>query len=485
MKKTFCFLLTLFFCLISIISTTSVKADVVIDDNETVLVNDNANRLGQKLAILESFPQLLDNGYNDISFENIQDVDGLVDYVWNTLDDALQDITDGINDFKDWQPLTEYKKWVINRGAYLATQIVDADSISTDSLANLYSMDSVPTRVKYETTYVPVDGFKGLSRFNRATPEPTPDTNYMYFLDYINKRDIEISGVQATQRYFYFYNANANGRDAFTPFTSFSWYNYGGSFNSGSYQSSTLLCCPIIDAYITSNDGTYYINYNGTAYSPYGTDSGVQISTYMIGTYGTRIYSTYYVSNYNFSLSYSGTLEQVLEYLKQKCKNINIYVDGIPWSIVSDSSDNNPNININDVLKIIGNNPPVQYEIQPNTSIDYKKLYEVILQAILDGVPVQHEDITYYDSHDTQYSPTIINNYYQDGDSEDDFIDSLLNYAVIPEFDTAIASPLEEPFVNGMKVMTIVRIFPEDILMVLGASFFLILFVAIIKRMIE
>ena len=113
--------------------------------------------------------------------------------------------------------------------------------------------------------------------------------------------------------------------------------------------------------------GNYYVKYcncggtNGDYLNVYGVDS-VAGNTF---------------TGQGFQTSFAG-LSTCCNYINQRFRHVNIYYNGDPWVIVSNTSTTTPTLDIDGLMKLNGNNNPVEYEIPQNTQIDYQKLYEVI-----------------------------------------------------------------------------------------------------------
>lgn len=487
MKKAVAFLLAFFIFVAPM--TTLVKADVVIGDNYETIINENATILGRKLALMESLSDLALSGVTEFSISNATDVDSYLDSLWSEVNDALESLTDGTgftdisNTLKSkyFTNLVQYQDYINNRGDYFATMLQNPAT----SLLSTYFADNIIGKQDFLQSNTSLNAFRALSQRGASTPTPTPDNNYAGYLNNINGSGFFWSNYTNKQYYSPSYRAIV-----YTPYSYYSWItnesipysqNFSIQFHIAYYDIQSI--------YITSVDGVYYINHtlpssiNGFyAYETYNTtfDTGAIYPNnggFDGGSFNTKLNR----------ISVSGTLENCLKYLQQHCRNINIYVDGVLWTYVGGDNSSSPTLDIDGLLKIYGNDNTPQYQLQPNTKIDYEQLYQVIYNAIRDNLPISQGDINYYDSHDTIYSPTIINNYGEEEGNESDLIDTILDYAVIPKFDTSIAQPMRSALTNGVLIMqnSITNVIPEEILFILGACFFLLLFAVVINRMLE
>lgn len=480
MKKVVAFLLVLFIFVSPV--TTLVKADVVIGDNDETIINENATILGRKLALMESFSDLALSGVSEFSISNTSDVDSYLDSLWQEVNNAIDSLSDGSgfqeisNTLKSkyFTNLVQYKDYINNRGNYLANLLQNPAT----SLLSTYFADNIFGKVTTTKTNLSLPTFQALSRYNNSVT-PTPDPNYLQILDVING-----NGTQIIQKYdnsgLWVGGFNNN---SYVLYSLIDVENASMSWNANQVQTSE-----IIDINIISNNGSY---------SFIASSRPVQHCNQKAYYNWAPVSYTTIVYNYNdigvisgqhnsvISRSRNTSLQNCLYFISNNFKNVNIYVDGVAWSIVGDS--NNPTLDIDGFLKIFGNDNPLQYELKPNTQIDYDQLYQVIYNAIRDNLPISQGDINYYDSHDTIYSPTIINNYGEEEGDESDLIDTILDYAVIPKFDTAIATPMRQALTNGVIIMnnSITNVIPDEILLILGACFFLLLFAVVINRMIK
>ena len=483
---------------------TLVKADVVIGDNDETIVNENAYILGRKLALMESVPNLLNNGVTELTISNVDDLDEYLDYLWDELGNAVDYLSSG-----DWvddvtvefrnealENISNYINYVGDRSNIFAELLNDP----TTTLLKTYVIGNNLPITEYKPYYNTLNTFSKLSRFNN-TVDVSPDDG---FTDEINT----MNGHNAYQFYWYdmptsfrynsytwtltqaasstsWFCGNTNNTSAST----FSFLNSGLNLGNNAYCCGEIVTIDINSVNETDYIGTVTVNKVKAVRNNYNSPrDGIRpkyVNTNNVLTFDSCMCFDDGNTYQNFTFNVQGTLQSVFDYYKARFRNVNIRVNGNYWALIGDMP-TYPTLDIDGLLKIFGNNNPPQYDIQNGTQIDYDALYDTIYNAIINALPIDQGDITYYDSHDTIYSPTIINNYSGDSDGEDDFIGAILDYAIIPSFDTALLVPIETPILSGEKIMfTGVSVIPNDILNVLGAGFVLILFCCIINRMLE
>ena len=484
-----------------IIPTTSAFADVVIGDNDSIVVTQQGIENGKKIATMEAMLQLLESGVSEINFNEISDLDEYLEDFYDELTNVnYQDVSNELlagayNDVK------QLKQWIDDRGDYIATYYRDYLNSADEGLSNIFNEFQLKLP-KSQLVGTTLNGFKGMSRFNRGviTPDVNPDVNYQTYLNNINgsgfwfknysNTSLSVNGVIAYVLDYYPASLNSWVCDE-------SWNLFGNSPTTMYY----LYPSDIIDLYITKVGSNYSLSYNYTSPTMENGRCNVVANNSSFGQScnfcniingqfsctsknAPNVYSKYFSS--------SGSLNTVFNYIMQRFKNVNIYVDGVCWSYVGQGT-NPPTLDIDGFLTMYNNANPVEYEFPQGTQIDYNALYTTIYNAIRDNLPLDMQIINnnqvYYDSHDTVYSPTIYNYYGKDGDDENDWIDSILDYATIPDFNSVLGTVavLDTPFVNGITIVNagVTDVIPTDILLILGGFFVLVLFVCIINRMSE
>lgn len=494
MKKVVAFLLALLIFVTPM--TTLVKADVVIGDNNDFIVNENGLVLGRKLAMLESLSDLALSGVTEFTISNTNDVDSYLDSLWTELNSAIDSLSNGTgfetisNTLKSkyYTNIVKYKDYITNRGTYLA-QLLPSGSPTTTLLSTFFA-NNVFGKTYTEQYDLALDMFRSLSYLTNGTP--TPDVDFSAICSNISGYLYYFSGTRYNVDFGtcdYEYNIGFGNYPLYPqyPFSICWGINGNKSYftDIGTVYLTTNQDTTVSATYIFPHK-TAFLNVNGLSKN---WTSNVSFQNYS-GDIATKLVlkDDLTISNDNINDAaqndFAG-ISTAMNYLNQKFRHINLYVDGVLWA--SATTSNQPLLDIDGYLKIAGNNQPTQYQLQPNTKLDYNELYEVIYNAINDNLPISQSDITYYDSHDTIYSPTIINNYGEEKGDESDLIDTILDYAVIPSFDTAIAQPMRQHLTNGVVIMqnSITNVIPDEILLILGACFFLLLFAVVINRMIK
>lgn len=500
MKKVVAFLLALIIFVAPV--TTLVKADVVIGDNDDIIMNENATILGRKLAMLESLSDLALSGVTEYTISNTNDVDAYLDSLWSEVNDAIEYLDSGewVNDIPDkiaskyYTNLVNYRDIVNNRGQFLG---FDLQNPATSLLSTYFANDTYGKRYTSTGLYETLDMVRALSDLNRNTPHPSPNPDFSAICS-------SLAG--------YVYKSSDSGGPWYCDFsnTSFNYQIMGGY---GPYvlhpQYPFSIVRNIISTWYFTDIGTVRLNSDGN-----GGYNALYVFPYKVAFYNNNQVASNYSASISFRNLDSNRYSQYLvfntlnttnqdvgsnaqthfdglsiamNYLYDHFYHINLYVDDVLWVNASSDVSSFENLEIDGFLKIYGNDYPQQYKLEPNTKLDYDQLYQVIYNAIRDNLPISQGDINYYDSHDTIYSPTIINNYGEDKGDESDLIDTILDYAVIPKFDTAIAQPMRAALTNGVVIMqnSITNVIPDEILLVLGACFFLLLFAVVINRMIK
>ena len=502
MKKVVAFLLALIIFVAPI--TTLAKADVVIGDNDETIINENATVLGRKLALMESLSDLALSGVTEFTISNTNDVDTYLDYLWQELDSAINSLADGTgfteisNTLKSkyYTNLVQYKDYITNRGSYLA-QLLPTGSPTTTLLSTFFA-DNIFGKHYTQHYDLALDMFKSLSQFNSDSgssgnlPSQYDWFNVVGTYGIGNER-INISTTSINkQPPSWGIDLVNNVRD----FSNYSFYSPDGRFNNSLASGFSFYTLDIFDIYLYESQGYWVVDYSDMG-SRYTANSYFYIPSYdMYINYNAQ---WKYESNYIYGWStwqqqnYIGTTQPItgfdtaLNWVFNHFRHVNVYVNDELWVQADGNVPISPSLDIDGFLKIYGDNQPAQYQLQPNTKIDYDELYTTIYNAIRDNLPISQGDINYYDSHDTIYSPMIINNYGEEEGDESDLIDTILDYAVIPKFDTAIAQPMRTALTYGVLIMQIpiTNVIPDEILLVLGACFFLLLFAVVINRMIK
>lgn len=234
------------------------------------------------------------------------------------------------------------------------------------------------------------------------SPAPNPDLDYNSYIYTINSENptfpFKSNGI---------YNNSSNqwpywipdGKVIDSSLYSFVWNGQSNISSSGmnynSYTVSNLFgITDILDIYINSVDNnTYYYSITPIKKSFVSTDNGNTLA------YGLRYsssqnsyYITYFGTNFNLpTISYSGTLEQVFQHLTLYFRNINIYVNGNPWSIVGNSETTYPIVIPGQLT--IWNDQPLEYTFPQDTYLKLPDLTNIITNAINNSGVVMWSDI--------------------------------------------------------------------------------------------
>ncbi len=188
--------------------------------------------------------------------------------------------------------------------------------------------------------------------FNSEDVTPNPDPAYQGYITTINDRTPQATSYgtsffwgntlssPSSNRVFYNNGVQIDSSAGFA--NNYSWivFNQNGqisTYSNNSYNTIPILGCNIFDIYIDNNNGVYNlttstINQSLSAnWAHFGYKNAFTISKQDSGDAyfnGTNTYTL------NWTPSFSGTLQECFDYISRKVKNVNIYVDGVPWSIV-------------------------------------------------------------------------------------------------------------------------------------------------------
>ena len=516
MKKVLSVLLSSLYIFFAIIPCTSVFAtEVTWGDNNTYTISDSDYELFNKVAIISLIPDLLSSGINELSIENATDVDNYVDNIISYIETHADDFTN----VNTWSALNDLNQALKEKTQEIGNNFIQNGGVVQNyngTLSSFFEPQNNNTQnYKFEYKANPnfVSIFNRLSRINNVVPTPNPpnDDTYSILLRVANE---DVGGIGYFWRNYNLvypaYWVRILNLDNIGLHSYFGADRYGNikviqnSFGvpyATDPQTVVYATQDILTLNITSNSlgnviGTIEnINIVPNVYTEYlqnNPSTSTTTDNFYIMSHDPY-WNSYGVSNYTFNSFYSyqgNSISDVLSHFVYRFHNINIYVDGELWSYVGSTSDNKINIDINGMELYGGTRKPVTYYYPNGTQIDYQKLYFVIKEAIDDLQPISMQTINegdvFYDSHNNTYAPVIYNYYGDDDEDESSIIEDILTLAVIPEFDTALLKPLETPMLNGEKIMfTGVQAFPEEILFVLGACFVLVLFGAMINRLIE
>lgn len=182
----------------------------------------------------------------------------------------------------------------------------------------------------------------GLQFINTDAPEANPDPNYISYINTINGDD-DINGLDffwKSYTDFPITGVNLSGimnQDL----SNYSWMvaNLNNNIVPSANSSNVCEAFDIFDIYITSSNGLYSFS-NSNLYSkviPYNNSVTDNKYPSQFRFYSTYINASYWNTNPNASNNRSisrsnQTLEQCFQYLANKVRNVNIYVDGVLWA---------------------------------------------------------------------------------------------------------------------------------------------------------
>lgn len=500
-KKILAFFVISILLCSSIIPTTSAFADVVIGDNDSYAVTELGVENGKKIATMEAILQLLESGVSEINFNDIYDLEDYLEDFYDELTNVnYQDVSNEIlagayNDVK------ELKQWIDDRGEYIATYYKDYLNSANQGLSNIFNDFQLKLN-KSQLVGTSLNGFRGLSRFNNSnptpTPNPSPDFSFISDINTFNfSNGLNLIGNPTVNLGNEYNTTYVGGSDSFTFFSAVANITNHSALHD---NFTNIRNSPVITINLDETANGYSATYLGINWQSLSNVFNGNIgdwayqNNYSLQIRNNMIYSNSanYVSTPSLQTSFAG-LSTAVNYVYNHFVNVNLYVDGELWALANNDVINNPTLDIDGFIKMFGQNNPIEYEFPQGTQIDYNALYTTIYNAIHDNLPLDMQTINnnqvYYDSHDTVYSPTIFNYYGKDGDDENDWIDSILDYATIPNFNEAMGTltVLDAPFVNGVLIMNtgVTDVIPTEILVILGAGFVLVLFICIINRMSE
>lgn len=231
---------------------------------------------------------------------------------------------------------------------------------------------------------------------------PEPDLNYETYLNRINGRD------HSSTNAFYWWNYPSKGNPSadnyyyFTEYNPFTDYSFFVEHNNIISSGDGVLIHDIITLNITSVDGVYSfsttLSYIPNCIAYYNSGILTYYNDFRFVYNYNNVYFSALGASYpgNITLSSSGTLDNVLNYISNHFRNVNIYVDGVLWSTVEDPvvttfSSTVPNAVIDtstDDGKIVSN--PIYWTVDENTGtpidaqINLDKLIDY-LKGVIDG----------------------------------------------------------------------------------------------------
>lgn len=352
--------------------------------------------------------------------------------------------------------------------------------------------------------------FRNQSTDDTPTPTPTPTfpSEYNSYIDRLNKRD------NTDNRYFWFYNfpnlSDSNFLFIKYPITDYTWVcndyygAYDSSFDNDSNWNTPAICpCDILSIYIY-NTGTYD-NSNRLLYSyssNYSCYYTVQRLSDLYRNKSTTISFNWNTNTWDYTkLNFNNTnlnndiaqtgahslsnkpLANILADICKYYKNVNIYVDGEPWSIVGNSTPISYNINLGTGTYLKETNQPIEYKFEIPVYVDVSDLIDKIQLAIDNKITL---DFPYLNDLivDTNGQQTLAVTVF----SEDYTLDDLYvkDYgAMVPVFPLWVTYPVSLEHINTVATVGIVDVIPSDIIEVLGIFLIVGLFVFLCHRLME
>lgn len=330
---------------------------------------------------------------------------------------------------------------------------------------------------------------------------PVPPIDYASYINIIN-------GDSGNGLDFYWKNYNINGGSFLTIPQSITSVSYCLPTNNWSQTSSSIVSDYFTSKFIISDLITFNINsqpnsdlYSITmsGYNPYNYNNWVftfQKAMWKTANQSILYYGDYVNNNtfnnywvYQYSSFSNKSLIDCLTYLSYNFRNVNIYVDGVPWAIVSSNTPTYP-IVIPNTLTIF-NDQPLQYTFPDPTYLDIPNLKTLITNAINNSTVIKWDDIDDYfvDVNGTPSLPVIhmIRNDYDNMYMEQypypatiiGFKDPLKFNEHLLDNSTGYLSPVVKVVENTVDVL------PMDIVGVLGIGAILTIFALIINRLLE
>lgn len=311
--------------------------------------------------------------------------------------------------------------------------------------------------------------------------ETNPDTNYLQYIDDINGNG------------FWWKNfPNANGYDRRIPGISVyppnlsSWYcpDTQYYFTNTASRVNYSYIMDIQTLHIYSNNGVYYLSHtlNGTIEESFLVTSNIGNHYGTINTNSTfSPFSNRDIPD-NTIVTTSGTLEDVLIYISRHFKNVNLYVDNVPWSIVGQETPNKI-IYSADNLKYRDTNTSINVNFPTGTYLDYDTLKQIIEDIINNKDVLTYNDIqgVFVDYNGQQAIATYQVNYLPDDDTINIMYPTQPNFEQFDNDMTEITGNTSGVFLFTLLFNTI----PPEVWGALCAGALIVLFACLIKRMLE
>ena len=182
------------------------------------------------------------------------------------------------------------------------------------------------------------------------------------------------------------------------------------------------------------------------------------------------------------SISYEfSTLTEVLTYCVQSFRNVNIYVNGVPWSLPHETQ--TYSIDFGQGTYVTDTNTPIQYDYPEPTKIDLTDLINRLDLLIANQNKIKFPDFSdlIVDENGQQAVAVVVVN--QDLSVDDWYV---TNYGtLIPLFPVYVTFPVEMSDITTIATVGIKDVIPTDILEIFGIALIGMLFVTWIHRLLE
>ena len=331
---------------------------------------------------------------------------------------------------------------------------------------------------------------------------PTPDTNYSSYLNNINSKYDQGSYHNFFWKDTYITNSNTSwnipswyGNDYTYIYSEVGVNYYRRNFMDRQYSTSFFVRCNPVTVNIISIGENRYSYTISPVVNQIGTQGSTPIKLFQLNGYNNQgncdIYTWYNGSGiYTPCLSYSGSLQECLSELQYFVRNVNINVDGVPWSIVFDNSPTYP-IVIPGALTVL-NNQPVQYSFPTPTYYDVNGLKTLITNAINNSDVITWQDIDdYFLDINGQQALPVVEIYRNDYDNmyveQYPYPAKLIGMQDPLKFNEHMLDNYYGQYLTPMVdvVANTVDVIPGEIKWVLGIGAILMIFAVIINRLLE
>lgn len=223
------------------------------------------------------------------------------------------------------------------------------------------------------------------------------DTWYSRYIESFNNIDIPGIEVNPDETYLNYINningdgfwwKNNNSSNLRYNASDLTWFDNGYGITNYLTYIGGIYTTNIVDINIISDNGVYSFSKsfsNSDILLSFGSNPYYQRGVVMYDS-GYSYAST--SNNWGpFKFTFSGSLSSVLNYIQEHFRNVNLYVDGEAWSLVSDPSPGNPVIpDFTDVINIDSEDPIGMIDL-PNTTdyegtFDITSLFDALKEAI-------------------------------------------------------------------------------------------------------